>query len=141
MGSAVALLALLDIGLKWKMSNLRTGGAQGEGDKTSFFEKMHQVQLLTVEKVPQTMVLIGLNWAQCRLQGRELSKGVKAVIVSSVVAAYVFVCRAYDFKVQANGYNMNGKPGDGVLSMYGVVGALGHYISQILLGCSLALQV
>lgn len=139
--TSVALLAILDLGLKWKMSGLRTSGAEGEGDKTSFFEKLHNIQLLTTERVPTAMALIALSWAQARVQGRDLSIINKLAMIVSAISGFIFAGRAYDFNVNANGYNMKGRPGDGVLSPWGLYGTLGNYGSQLILAITLTLQL
>jgi len=139
-GFWMGLLGLLDVSLKLKMSLLRTGGAVGEGDPTSAFEKMHVVQLLTVEKTSTLMGLTILHWLKARSEERKkMSKVVKSAIVAGVVCAYVFLGRAFDKKVNAHGYSVAGGPGNGELSVFGAVGATGGYIAQYVLSGALIL--
>lgn len=140
--TSIGLLALLDVALKFKMSLLRSAGAIGEGDKNSFFEKMHVVQLLTSEYTPVTSIVIALFYymkqQQEKPRDRKLSTRQRMTMLVAVCSRFVFVLRAYDNSVNANGAHKSGQKG--AFSPYGLVGATLSYLSLFALTIELLLM-
>jgi hypothetical protein len=134
---SVAALAALDLVLKLVMSTLRSRGARGEGDPRSRFEKIHTVQLLHAESSPPIYALaLALLWRAASRQGEGEGEDyardwwAAAWLYLAVFGRYCFALRALDDTVCAKGYNKAGRPGDGVLSVFGLVGATSSYVAQ-----------
>jgi len=128
--SCLAALSALELVLKLKMSSLRMGGANGEHDPTSFFEKMHSIQLLSSSDISNLFALVAVHHFKRNDQEDPV---VRKAMWLSVASAYLFAVRAYDFSVDADGYDKHGKAGNGKMSMFGTVGATGKYIAQAIL--------
>eukprot|EP01134_Creolimax_fragrantissima_P008441 CFRG8441T1 len=126
---SLAALASLDLALKLGMSSLRVAGAKGEGNMKSFFEKLHQVQLNTTDNVSILSALILYH----HLRAIDTPVLVQRASVIGALSVYMYACRALDFTVQANGYNIKGRPGDGVISPCGAIGATGIYCAMAVL--------
>ena len=129
---SVAALAALDLALKLAMSTLRSLGARGEGDPRSRFEKIHTVQLLHAESSPPIYALaLALLWRTASREDEgETSRAAAAWLYLAVFGRYCFALRAFDDTVNAKGYNNAGRPGDGVMSVFGLVGATSAYVAQ-----------
>ena len=109
----------------------RVRGARGEGDVRSAFEKAHRVQLLTAEYVPiisALIVYLELRRSTGDKDDRDHAWWVKAAMILATAGRFVFARRAQDFSVDAHGYNMMGKAGDGVVSAWGFRGAMMTYV-------------
>lgn len=129
-------LLLLDFALKYAMSHLRVGGAKGENDRFSFFEKLSKVQLLTAEYVAPSVLLMVLTFLK---QDQKLSPFQRWLFVIFSASRYVFALRAFDNKVDSQGY-ANGVAGDPTkLSIFGFVGATASYVSGFILAINLLL--
>jgi hypothetical protein len=112
---------------------LRVHGSRGEGERFSFFEKAHQVQLLTAE---YTGPLVGLILAHVVFSpAQPLRPVVRWLMRLAVVMRFVFALRMLDFKVDKSGYLAAGPLGNPrhlhKLSAFGVVGANGSYAAYL----------
>ena len=127
--ASIASLCLLDVSLKYMMSDLRAKGAIGEFVKDSFFQKLHTVQLLTAEYTTLTSILVFLLYYISKQDRREqekrestLNMRQKLTIACSVLSRLIFALRAWDNSVTASGYSKQGKTGLRHMSKYGVAG-------------------